>query len=126
MAKNEFARKLAADEAVVGIVGLGYVGIPLALRFSTVGFRVLGFDIDADRVAALNAGKSPIKHISSESIGRMVAKGFEATADFSRIPDVDRAEEMVKYTRAPPLSQAGTSMLAQANQSTQGVLSLLR
>ncbi|ODT69489.1 MAG: UDP-N-acetyl-D-glucosamine dehydrogenase [Pelagibacterium sp. SCN 63-23] len=89
MAKNELARKLAANEARVGVVGLGYVGIPLALRFSTVGFGVLGFDIDIDRVVALNAGKSPIKHISSESIGGMVARGFEATADFSRIPEVD-------------------------------------
>ena len=89
MANNEFARKLAAKEAVVGIVGLGYVGIPLALRFSTVGLRVLGFDIDTDRVAALNAGNSPIKHISGDSIGGMVAQGFEATADFSRIPEVD-------------------------------------
>ena len=89
MAKNELARKLAAKEAVVGIVGLGYVGIPLALRFSTVGLRVLGFDIDTDRVDALNAGRSPIKHISGESIGGMVAQGFQATADFSRIPEVD-------------------------------------
>jgi UDP-N-acetyl-D-glucosamine dehydrogenase len=89
MAKNELARKLAADEAVVGIVGLGYVGIPLALRFSAVGFRVLGFDIDTDRVAALNAGKSPIKHISGEAISAMATKGFEATADFSRISEVD-------------------------------------
>src|SRR5690606_31954182 len=64
-------------------------GIPLALRFNTVGFRALGFDIDTDRVAALNGGKSPIKHISGDSIGGMVANGFEATADFSRIPEVD-------------------------------------
>ncbi len=89
MANNEFARKLAAKEAVVGIVGLGYVGIPLALRFGSVGLHVLGFDIDTDRVAALNEGKSPIKHISGEAIAGIVAKGFEATADFSRIPEVD-------------------------------------
>jgi UDP-N-acetyl-D-glucosamine dehydrogenase len=69
MVKNELARKLAANEAVAGVVGLGYVGIPLAMRFSMVGFPVLDFDIDTDRVDALNAGKNPIKHISGEAIG---------------------------------------------------------
>lgn len=89
MAKNALATRLATKDAVIGIVGLGYVGIPLALRFSSVGFRVLGFDIDAERVDALNAGRSPIKHISAQSIAGMVASGFEATADFARIPEVD-------------------------------------
>lgn len=87
MAKDELAQRLASKEAVIGIIGLGYVGIPLALRYSKVGFRVLGFDIDADRVGSLNAGRSPIKHIPGAAIGEMVSHGFEATADFSRIPE---------------------------------------
>ena len=82
-------RKIAAREAVIGIVGLGYVGIPLALRFSSTGFRVLGFDIDADRVFTLNAGKSPIAHIPASEVGAMVDGGFQATADFARIPEAD-------------------------------------
>ncbi|QAZ41789.1 nucleotide sugar dehydrogenase [Mesorhizobium sp. Pch-S] len=85
----ELRSKLSSRQAIIGIVGLGYVGIPLALRFSEVGFPLLGFDIDTDRVAALNAGKSPIKHITGASIANMVSKGFEATADFSRIAEAD-------------------------------------
>jgi len=84
-----FREKFAASQAVVGIVGLGYVGIPLALRFQEVGLRVLGFDIDPDRVATLNAGRSPIKHIAGAEVAGIVAKGFQATADFSRIAEVD-------------------------------------
>lgn len=83
------AEKLASLQATIGIIGLGYVGIPLALRFHEVGFPVLGFDIDPERVAVLNGGGSPIKHIPGGEIAGMVAKGFEATADFSRIADVD-------------------------------------
>lgn len=85
----ELRSKLTSKQAVIGVIGLGYVGIPLALRFSEVGFPLIGFDIDKDRVVALNAGQSPIKHISDVSIANMVSKGFEATADFSRIAEAD-------------------------------------
>ncbi len=76
-------------KARIGIIGLGYVGIPLALRFHEVGYPVLGFDIDDERIAALNAGESPIKHIPAREIAAMAAGGFEATTDFSRIPEVE-------------------------------------
>lgn len=76
-------------KSVIGIIGLGYVGIPLALRFHEAGFRVIGFDIDHDRVESLNGGRSPIKHIPGAEIASMVAGGFSATDDFSRIPEVD-------------------------------------
>lgn len=81
--------KIASKKSVIGILGLGYVGIPLALRFSEAGFRVLGFDIDGERVANLNAGRSPIKHIPGSEIASMVTGGFSATADFTRIPETD-------------------------------------
>jgi UDP-N-acetyl-D-glucosamine dehydrogenase len=84
-----FLAKLGRREARIGILGLGYVGIPLALRFHEVGLKVVGFDIDRQRVATLNAGESPIKHIPSAAIAAMVADGFEATIDFERIPEVD-------------------------------------
>jgi UDP-N-acetyl-D-glucosamine dehydrogenase len=82
-------QRLQAKSAVIGIIGLGYVGIPLALRFSGVGFRVIGFDIDPARVKGLNAGQSPIRHIPGRDIAEMREHGFEATDDFSRIPEVD-------------------------------------
>ena len=81
--------KLNRKTAVIGVIGLGYVGIPLALRFNAVGFPVLGFDIDPDRVTSLNAGRSPIKHISAQDIAGMVETGFSATEDFARIKEVD-------------------------------------
>ncbi|MCV0349058.1 MAG: nucleotide sugar dehydrogenase [Nitratireductor sp.] len=81
--------KLRSKSARIGIIGLGYVGIPLAVRFSEIGFGVLGFDIDQERVSTLNAGKSPIEHIASSDITQMVANKFEATTDFSRIGEAD-------------------------------------
>lgn len=87
--EKEFAGAVTERTAKLGIVGLGYVGIPLALRFSEVGFNILGFDIDDERVVSLNAGESPIKHIARVDVSKMVERGFEATADFSRIPEVD-------------------------------------
>jgi UDP-N-acetyl-D-glucosamine dehydrogenase len=87
--KAELLKKIESRKAVVGIVGLGYVGLPLMLRFSEVGYRVLGLDIDKSKVEALNAGRSYIEHIKGEHIKRARKAGFEATADFSRAKEAD-------------------------------------
>ena len=84
-----YQARVAQGSALIGIIGLGYVGIPLALRFQEVGLRVLGFDIDLERVEALNKGETPIKHIAAADIQTMCDNGFEATDDFARIPEVD-------------------------------------
>lgn len=89
MCLSTIHEKIASKTAVVGILGLGYVGIPLALQFSESGFRIVGFDVDPDRVAMLNAGKSPIKHIEPTAIAAMRERGFEATSDSARIGEVD-------------------------------------
>lgn len=81
--------KLNDKTAVIGVVGLGYVGLPLMLRYVEVGYKVLGFDIDPEKVSSLAQGKSYIKHISAESIANAVAAGFEATVDFSRSAEAD-------------------------------------
>ncbi|RJG04659.1 nucleotide sugar dehydrogenase [Noviherbaspirillum cavernae] len=81
--------KLNQKNAVIGIVGLGYVGLPLMLRYVDVGFRVLGIDIDSDKVSRLNAGQSYIEHISADSIAAAKSKGFEATTDFARAAEAD-------------------------------------
>jgi UDP-N-acetyl-D-glucosamine dehydrogenase len=73
----------------VGIIGLGYVGLPLALRFAEVGTPVLGFDIDAAKVADLMAGRSYIRHIGDAAVAQARASGMAATSDFSRIGEVD-------------------------------------
>ncbi|CAG2141864.1 UDP-N-acetyl-D-glucosamine 6-dehydrogenase [Cupriavidus numazuensis] len=76
-------------ESIIGIVGLGYVGLPLMLRYSAIGFRVLGIDIDEEKVRKLNAGQSYIEHITAKSIGRAREAGFEATTDFERVSECD-------------------------------------
>lgn len=83
------AQRIAEKNAVVGIYGLGYVGLPLALRFSEAGLQVIGFDIDAAKTARLNAGESYIERITAQRIQRARAKGFEATTDFARTQAVD-------------------------------------
>ena len=75
--------------AVVGILGMGYVGQPLALRYAELGYKVIGFDIDAEKVSDLNAGRSHIEHISDADISRANASGLECTTDFSRAAEAD-------------------------------------
>lgn len=87
--KDQLIRKFADRTAVIGIVGLGYVGLPLMLRYTDAGFRVLGFDIDTFKTGRLNTGESYIEHIPSEKIAAARQKGFEATDDFSRIAEAD-------------------------------------
>lgn len=82
-------QKLSSRQAVIGIVGMGYVGLPLMLRYIEAGFNVVGFDIDAQKVAKLNGGGSYIEHIPAAKIAAARAAGFEAAADFSRITEVD-------------------------------------
>lgn len=86
---NRLVSKLEKRTALIGIVGLGYVGLPLALRYAYAGFKVLGFDIDPDKVGRLNQGQSYIEHVSSRSIAETRERGFEATSDFSRASEPD-------------------------------------
>lgn len=81
--------KIKNKTAVVGIIGLGYVGLPLTLRFIKVGFKVVGFDIDAEKVKLLGQGRTYIQHISGERIADAVSKGFSPTTDFARAKDCD-------------------------------------
>ncbi|MDC7714778.1 nucleotide sugar dehydrogenase [Vogesella sp. LYT5W] len=87
--KQNFLSRIQDKSAVIGIVGLGYVGLPLMLRFAEVGYKVLGFDIDNNKVDSLQQGKSYIEHISADSIRLARERGFEATTDFSRAPEAD-------------------------------------
>jgi UDP-N-acetyl-D-glucosamine dehydrogenase len=87
--KTNLINKLQDSTAIIGIVGLGYVGLPLMLRYVEVGYKVLGIDIDKEKVDMLNQGISYIEHISAEHIKKAVENGFEATTDFSRVPEAD-------------------------------------
>jgi len=82
-------RKLDERSATIGIVGLGYVGLPLAIRYADVGYKVIGFDIDPAKAQHIAQGKTYIKHIPDSAIQDASQKGFEATTDFTRATDVD-------------------------------------
>jgi UDP-N-acetyl-D-glucosamine dehydrogenase len=82
--------KIKSHKAVIGVIGMGYVGLPLLLEFEEENFPTIGFDIDPEKVDELNKGNSYIKHIPSEKIKNAVQKKqFEATADFSRLKETD-------------------------------------
>ena len=92
-------QKVTDRSAVIGIVGLGYVGLPLVLGFVARGFRVIGFDIDESKVKALKAGESYIEHIPGEPIQEAVGKGlFEPTSDFS---EASRADALILCVPTP-------------------------
>jgi UDP-N-acetyl-D-glucosamine dehydrogenase len=85
----ELKERIESREARVGIVGMGYVGLPLALLFSGERFRVTGFDVAADKVSTLNAGGSYIVRILPTEIEAAQKAGFRATADYSEIAQMD-------------------------------------
>ncbi|RQD78169.1 NAD(P)-binding domain-containing protein, partial [Desulfonatronospira sp. MSAO_Bac3] len=88
--KDTLVHKLDSGEARIGIIGLGYVGLPLALRYLAVGYSVLGLDIDPHKVNRLMKGESFIRHIPSEPLQEGVQQGrFQATTDFSRAGEAD-------------------------------------
>jgi len=87
--QGELTAKAEVRNPRIGIVGMGYVGLPLALLFSEQRFRVTGFDIDAGKVGTLNAGGSYIVRILPEEIQRARANGFEATTDYAEIEQMD-------------------------------------
>jgi UDP-N-acetyl-D-glucosamine dehydrogenase len=88
--KHQLLSRIEDKTAVIGIIGLGYVGLPLMLRFAEVGFRVLGLDLDQEKIDKLNQGKSYIKHFPSAVVASAVDAGlFEGTTDFSRAGEAD-------------------------------------
>ena len=90
--KKALLSKIENRSAKIGIIGLGYVGLPLALRFCEENFKVTGFDCDPQKVNMLNKGISYIKHIPSLRISSFVSHNkplFSATDDMSRLSEVD-------------------------------------
>jgi UDP-N-acetyl-D-glucosamine dehydrogenase len=90
MIKDDLLHKIQSHEARIGIIGLGYVGLPLVLRFGEERFNVIGFDVDPGKVSQLNAGQSYIRHIDADRIRHLRSeKRFEATSDFKRLSEAD-------------------------------------
>lgn len=88
-ALDHLRTKISEGSAVVGIYGLGYVGLPLALRFTEAGIKVIGFDIDDSKIQALNTGRSYIERLGNDLIASALQAGFEATSDFARSAETD-------------------------------------
>lgn len=87
--QQQLIERLRSKDATVAIIGLGYVGLPLALRYADVGYKVLGIDIDDMKVSMLNNGVSFIEHIPQQNIANALRKGFKATDDFEKVKNAD-------------------------------------
>lgn len=122
MSKEKLISKIQSNAPVVGIVGLGYVGLPLALRFAEVGIKVLGFDIDQSKVDAIHAGKTYIKHIPDMAVAKGRNHGITATTDFSRAGEVDALILCVPT----PLNQYREPDLSFVIDTTESLLPYLR
>jgi UDP-N-acetyl-D-glucosamine dehydrogenase len=113
---------IEARTARVGIIGLGYVGLPLARAFARAGYPVLGFDTDPAKVARLTRGESYIGHITAESVATMKAAGFEATDQFERLAEADAIIICVPT----PLTEAKDPDLGYVVASTRAIARALR
>jgi UDP-N-acetyl-D-glucosamine dehydrogenase len=122
--------RIRAKQAEVGIIGLGYVGLPLAVEFARSGFQVTGFDIDAERVADINAGRSYIPDVSHTDLMAVVEAGrLRATGDLSRLAQMDVIDICVptplRKTRDPDLSHVVRALEAVAAHLEPGQLIVL-
>src|SRR5437867_1893455 len=82
--------KIDTKTAIVGVIGLGYVGLPLLAAFHQAGFAVIGFDVDAAKIEALYRGENYLKHLGDDLVRRMVSTGrFAATTDAGRLAEAD-------------------------------------
>src|SRR5262245_18698251 len=122
-------RRVRNRLARVGIIGLGYVGLPLARCFAEKGFSVLGFDIDPVKVGKLGRGESYVGHIPAAVIQEMRARGFEATGQFNRLGEVDAVLICVPTplteNREPDLQYVVSSAEAVARTLRRGQLVVL-
>jgi UDP-N-acetyl-D-glucosamine dehydrogenase len=115
--------KIETREAVVGVVGLGYVGLPLAIAFVEAEFAVLGFDVDSRVVEGLQAGISHIGDVQSKALAPAVERGLlAATTDFARLADVD----VVVICVPTPLSKTEDPDLSYVMRATESVAGVLR
>ena len=120
---EEFKSQILDRSAKIGVIGLGYVGLPLVGTFNGRGYKVIGFDVDEGKVEQLNAGKSYIRHIPSQAVKQQVDNGlFQATTDFSKISAVDAVVICVPT----PLTKSREPDLTYVERTAEAVLPHLR
>ncbi len=126
----ELAEKIRARTARVGVVGLGYVGLPLAVEFAKAGFRVTGIDVSQDKVARINAGESYVLDVPGAALGPLTAEGrLRATADFSVLAELDTVNICVptplRKTKDPDMSYIDAACREIARHLHAGMLIIL-
>jgi UDP-N-acetyl-D-glucosamine dehydrogenase len=115
--------RLSDQSARIGVIGLGYVGLPLLQAFIKSGFSTIGFDVDAAKIEQLNAGKSYIKHIPSEWItGWLDEKKFEATVDMTRLTEAD----VIVICVPTPLTSSRDPDLSYVESTVEAIAANLR
>lgn len=120
---NDLVKRILHKEAKVGIIGLGYVGLPLVLRFCEVGYSVLGFDVDSKKVATLQKGKSYIKSISGALIAKYLRRGsLDVTDRFSRLSEPD----CILICVPTPLTEKKEPDLQYIEKTTHSIRTYLR
>jgi len=127
---HDLATRLGGRRCVIGIIGLGYVGLPLALEFGRAGFRVLGFDVNPGKVRRLQQGEPYISDVPGERVAELVeARRFEATSDFDRLSEPDAlcicVPTPVTPTRDPDLSYVVSTVEQIARRLRPGQLVVL-
>jgi len=112
--KGILLEKFESKSAVIGIFGLGYVGLPLAIRFVEAGFNVIGFDIDEEKIINIESGKSYFKHIDDSKVATAISQGLSATMDFSQLSQADAliicVPTPLNKSREPDLSFVTSTM----------------
>jgi UDP-N-acetyl-D-glucosamine dehydrogenase len=126
----DLVRRIEAKQARLGVIGLGYVGLPLAVEFARAGFQVIGFDVAEDKVKELKAGRSYIPDVPSEHVAEVIKSGtLIATTDPTALADVDIIDICVptplRKTRDPDLSYVVQAVEAIANVIRKGQLIIL-
>ncbi len=129
-AAQTLEEKIASRTARVGIIGLGYVGLPLAMEFAQAGFPVTGIDIEPSKVAQLNRGESYVQDVAPDVLGSMIdARKFRATTDFSVISELDTINIAVptplRKTKDPDMSYIVSACQAIAKYFGPGKLVIL-
>ena len=127
---EDLQKKITSKTAHVGIVGLGYVGLPLAVEFAAAGFTVTGIDIDAKKVAALNRGESYIQDIPTSVLAPLVKSGkLKGTTDFGAVATMDTINICVptplRKTKDPDMSYIVNACAEIAKHFHAGVLIIL-
>lgn len=122
MIHSQLIEKLNNRSAVIAVIGLGYVGLPLALRYASAGYRVRGIDIDAEKIKKIRAGVSYIDHISSESIQAARARDLEPTTDFA----VTAQSDAIILCLPTPLSKQREPDLSFVLDTVKNILPHLR